>query len=123
MKTLYTLFLGIWYNIMNFINICGVISNGFLIAFTSEIGREQPLYMKFAIVIAFEVSLSGSARGMCKHSDAFGQVALIRFGRHKIFFTKLTHFINFEKKFQCFFQMIIVLVLFFCLFVLLVAIF
>lgn len=76
-------FLGIWFKIINFINICGVISNGFLIAFTSEIGREQPLYMKFAIVIAFEVSLSGLVRVMCE--VAFCQTAPIRSAHHKFF--------------------------------------
>ncbi|XP_054706410.1 anoctamin-8-like [Uloborus diversus] len=46
--------IGIWFNIINFINICGVISNAFLIAFTSEIGRGFSLYMQFAFVIGFE---------------------------------------------------------------------
>ncbi|XP_035216558.1 anoctamin-9-like [Stegodyphus dumicola] len=46
--------IGIWFHIINFINVCGVISNAFLIAFTSELGRESSLEIKFAIVIGFE---------------------------------------------------------------------
>lgn len=46
--------IGIWFHIINFINVVGVISNSFLIAFTSELGREKPLSHKLGIVIGFE---------------------------------------------------------------------
>ncbi|GBM06724.1 hypothetical protein AVEN_190925-1 [Araneus ventricosus] len=45
---------GIWFNIIDFINVCGVISNAFLIAFNSKIGRDESYAIKFAIIIGFE---------------------------------------------------------------------
>ncbi|KAG8180701.1 hypothetical protein JTE90_005798 [Oedothorax gibbosus] len=46
--------IGIWFHIIDFINVCGVISNAFLIAFTSELGRDKERYVQFAIIIGFE---------------------------------------------------------------------
>ncbi|XP_042901705.1 anoctamin-7 [Parasteatoda tepidariorum] len=46
--------IGIWFNLIDFINVCGVISNSFLIAFNSELGRDRDLWIKFAIIIGFE---------------------------------------------------------------------
>ncbi|KAF8794734.1 Anoctamin-7 like protein [Argiope bruennichi] len=46
--------IGIWFNIIDFINVCGVISNAFLIAFNSKLGRDRSYEIKFAIIIGFE---------------------------------------------------------------------
>lgn len=46
---------GMWYSILNFVNVCGVISNAFLIAFTSSYGKQYDLEHKLIIIIVFEV--------------------------------------------------------------------
>ncbi|KAK3584374.1 hypothetical protein CHS0354_001299 [Potamilus streckersoni] len=46
--------IGMWYGILNFVNLCGVISNGFLIAFTSTWGSKYTDTEKLWIVIGFE---------------------------------------------------------------------
>ena len=46
---------GMWFKILRFHNIAGVISNGFLIAFTSSWGKKYDLVGKLWIVIIFEV--------------------------------------------------------------------
>ena len=46
---------GMWYNILQFLNICGVVSNAFLIAFTSQWGHGYSDKNKLWIVIIFEV--------------------------------------------------------------------
>ena len=61
-----------WYNILQFLNICGVISNAFLIAFTSQWGSDYSLSGKLWIVIIFEVRnisiLSTTIKLMKDHS-------------------------------------------------------
>ena len=47
--------LGMWYSILQFINMVGVITNACLIAFTSKWGTEHDVTGQLAIVIAFEV--------------------------------------------------------------------
>ena len=47
--------LGMWYSILQFINMVGVITNACLIAFTSKWGTEHDLTGQLIIVIAFEV--------------------------------------------------------------------
>jgi len=49
------LFPGMWYSILNFVNLIGVISNGFLIAFTSSWASKYSLSTKLWICIGFEV--------------------------------------------------------------------
>ncbi|XP_013793719.2 anoctamin-1-like, partial [Limulus polyphemus] len=46
--------IGIWFHILRFMNVLGVISNAFLIAFTSEFGQSLTLAQKFLFVIGFE---------------------------------------------------------------------
>ncbi|XP_064610213.1 anoctamin-4-like isoform X2 [Liolophura sinensis] len=46
--------LGMWYSILNFLNIFGVVSNSFLIAFTSSWGSQFSSYHKLWVVILFE---------------------------------------------------------------------
>ncbi|XP_064636071.1 anoctamin-7-like isoform X3 [Lineus longissimus] len=48
--------IGMWYGILEFVNICGVVSNAFLIAFTSSYGRNNfPLLsQKLWFIIGFE---------------------------------------------------------------------
>ncbi|XP_076315841.1 anoctamin-7-like [Tachypleus tridentatus] len=46
--------IGIWFHILRFMNVLGVISNAFLIAFTSEYGQSLTLAQKFLFVIGFE---------------------------------------------------------------------
>ncbi|KAL5011379.1 hypothetical protein ScPMuIL_009930 [Solemya velum] len=46
--------IGMWYGILNFVNLCGVVSNGFLIAFTSTWGQQYDSMSQLWIVIAFE---------------------------------------------------------------------
>lgn len=48
-------FVGMWYIILKFVNICGVISNGFLIGFTSSWCRHCDVYERLWIVVGFEV--------------------------------------------------------------------
>ncbi|XP_076071817.1 anoctamin-7-like [Mytilus galloprovincialis] len=45
---------GTWYIILKFVNICGVISNGFLIGFTSSWCRHWDVYERLWIVVGFE---------------------------------------------------------------------
>ena len=47
--------LGTWFIILQFVNFCGVVSNGFLIGFTSSWGRSQDKYTQLWIVLGFEV--------------------------------------------------------------------
>ncbi|XP_064481991.1 anoctamin-4-like [Ornithodoros turicata] len=47
--------IGMWFHLFGFINVCGVVSNAFLIAFTSTFGKNlKSDYMRFIFVIAFE---------------------------------------------------------------------
>ncbi|XP_063415358.1 anoctamin-4-like isoform X1 [Mytilus trossulus] len=46
--------IGTWYIILQFVNVCGVISNGFLIAFTSSWGQQYDVYTRLWIVVGFE---------------------------------------------------------------------
>ncbi|KAH8042642.1 hypothetical protein HPB51_024874 [Rhipicephalus microplus] len=47
--------IGMWFHLFGFINVCGVVSNAFLIAFTSTFGRNlKSDYRRFMFVIAFE---------------------------------------------------------------------
>ncbi|ESO89426.1 hypothetical protein LOTGIDRAFT_234280 [Lottia gigantea] len=46
--------IGKWYDILYFVNIIGVITNAFLIAFTSSWGKDYTLYEKLWVVIGFE---------------------------------------------------------------------
>lgn len=44
-----------WFHLFGFINVCGVVSNAFLIAFTSTFGKNlKSDYRRFIFVIAFE---------------------------------------------------------------------
>jgi len=45
-----------WYDILNFINIVGVVTNACLIAFTSAWGMKHKLTEQLIIVLGFEVS-------------------------------------------------------------------
>ena len=47
---------GTWFSILQLLNICGVVSNAFLIAFTSSWGKQFTTTDKLWIVIGFEVS-------------------------------------------------------------------
>ncbi|KAK2168459.1 hypothetical protein NP493_1230g00018 [Ridgeia piscesae] len=49
------LMVGMWYSILQFLNFVGVISNAFLVAFTSSWGRNFTITEKLWIVIGFEV--------------------------------------------------------------------
>ncbi|XP_062910276.1 anoctamin-7-like isoform X1 [Mobula hypostoma] len=49
--------IGQWFTILDLINCVAVVTNGCLIVFTSEFGREKPLYEKLLILIAFEHTL------------------------------------------------------------------
>ncbi|XP_069129739.1 anoctamin-7-like isoform X3 [Argopecten irradians] len=51
--------IGRWYSILDFVNSCGVISNGFLIAFTSNWGQQFEFSTKLWIVIIFEHMVFG----------------------------------------------------------------
>ncbi|XP_033742824.1 anoctamin-4-like isoform X4 [Pecten maximus] len=51
--------IGRWYSILDFVNSCGVISNGFLIAFTSNWGQQFEFSSKLWIVIIFEHMVFG----------------------------------------------------------------
>ena len=51
-----------WYGILNFVNLVGVISNGFLIAFTSAWGLQFDIITRLWICIGFEVSEKCFAR-------------------------------------------------------------
>ncbi|XP_060078280.1 anoctamin-4-like [Ylistrum balloti] len=51
--------IGRWYSILEFVNTCGVISNGFLIAFTSDWGQQYDFSSKLWIVIIFEHMVFG----------------------------------------------------------------
>lgn len=46
--------IGTWYVILEFVNFCGVVSNGFLIGFTSSWGRSYSPYTRLWIVLGFE---------------------------------------------------------------------
>jgi hypothetical protein len=46
--------IGMWYSILNFVNIIGVITNAFLVAFTSAWGNSYNITGQLAIVIGFE---------------------------------------------------------------------
>ncbi|KAH9373671.1 hypothetical protein HPB48_018684 [Haemaphysalis longicornis] len=47
--------IGMWFHLFGFINVCGVVSNAFLIAFTSTFGRNlKSDYRRFIFVVAFE---------------------------------------------------------------------
>ena len=52
-----------WYNILQFLNICGVVNNAFLIAFTSQWGKKYSDEEKLWIVIIFEVRYTGREGG------------------------------------------------------------
>ena len=49
-----------WFQILLFVNFCGVVSNAFLIAFTSSWGAKYSTTGKLIIVIAFEVGAQQS---------------------------------------------------------------
>ena len=51
-----------WYGILNLVNLVGVISNGFLIAFTSQWGLKYSLVTRLWICIGFEVSMNSMLR-------------------------------------------------------------
>ncbi|KAL4230087.1 hypothetical protein ACF0H5_010472 [Mactra antiquata] len=46
--------LGMWYGILNFVNLIGVVSNGFLIAFTSSWGLRYSIQTRLWICLGFE---------------------------------------------------------------------
>ncbi|XP_060682076.1 anoctamin-7-like isoform X3 [Hemiscyllium ocellatum] len=46
--------IGHWFTILDLINNVAVVTNGCIIAFTSEFGREKPFYQKLIILIGFE---------------------------------------------------------------------
>ncbi|KAK0052977.1 anoctamin-3, partial [Biomphalaria pfeifferi] len=46
--------IGMWYNILNFVNFVGVLTNAFIIAFTSSWGSQFDITGKLAVVIGFE---------------------------------------------------------------------
>ncbi|KAH9507800.1 hypothetical protein Btru_052894 [Bulinus truncatus] len=46
--------IGMWYNILNFVNFVGVLTNAFIIAFTSSWGAQFNITGKLAVVIGFE---------------------------------------------------------------------
>jgi len=50
------IFTGMWYEILQFLNVLGVVSNACLIAFTSYWGSKYDTVGKLLIVIGFEVS-------------------------------------------------------------------
>lgn len=52
----FLILLGMWYSILEFLNYVGVITNAFIIAFTSQWGKEFSTSGKLWIVIGFEVS-------------------------------------------------------------------
>lgn len=52
---LLTMSSGMWYSILNFVNLIGVISNGFLIAFTSGWAQQYSLSTRLWICLGFEV--------------------------------------------------------------------
>ena len=51
-----------WYDILTFVNFAGVLSNAFLIAFTSSWGQDFSLEEKLWIVIGFEVCMLNSEK-------------------------------------------------------------
>ncbi|XP_013418581.1 anoctamin-7 [Lingula anatina] len=46
--------IGMWYSILQFVNVCGVVSNAFLIAFTAQWGKQFGAVEKLWLVIIFE---------------------------------------------------------------------
>ena len=58
--TLCVVLAGMWFQILLFVNFCGVVSNAFLIAFTSSWGAKYSTTGKLIIVIAFEVGTQQS---------------------------------------------------------------
>ncbi|CAH1778359.1 unnamed protein product [Owenia fusiformis] len=46
--------IGMWYGILQFLNVAGVVSNAFIIAFTSQWGKQYNEYEKLWLVILFE---------------------------------------------------------------------
>ncbi|GCC27423.1 hypothetical protein chiPu_0005847 [Chiloscyllium punctatum] len=46
--------IGHWFTVLDLINNVAVVTNGCIIAFTSEFGREKPFYQKLIILIGFE---------------------------------------------------------------------
>ncbi|PVD35218.1 hypothetical protein C0Q70_06499 [Pomacea canaliculata] len=46
--------IGMWYDILLFVNFCGVVSNAFIVAFTSHWGSSYSIAGKLIIVIGFE---------------------------------------------------------------------
>ena len=54
--------LGTWYSILQFLNIIGVVSNAFLVAFTSSWGKQFTTSEKLWIVIGFEVNRANYIR-------------------------------------------------------------
>jgi anoctamin-5 len=49
------LFTGKWYGILQFVNLVGVVTNGFIIAFTSSWAEDYSTTEKLWLVIGFEV--------------------------------------------------------------------
>ena len=47
---------GMWYGILNLVNFIGVLTNAFIIAFTSDWGSQFSTTGKLWVVIGFEVS-------------------------------------------------------------------
>ncbi len=52
----FTFLTGMWINILQFLNVVGVVTNSFLIAFTSSWGAKYTTEEKYLIVIIFQVS-------------------------------------------------------------------
>ncbi|XP_021363024.1 anoctamin-4-like isoform X2 [Mizuhopecten yessoensis] len=46
--------IGTWFTILQIVNVCGVVSNGFIIAFTSSWGQQYDIVTQLWIVIGFE---------------------------------------------------------------------
>ncbi|XP_074650547.1 anoctamin-7-like isoform X3 [Tubulanus polymorphus] len=56
--------IGMWYALLTFVNVCGVVSNAFLIAFTASFGKQYDLAGKLALVLVFEHIVCGIALTM-----------------------------------------------------------
>jgi anoctamin-5 len=52
---IYDVFTGKWYGILQFVNLIGVVTNGFIIAFTSSWAEGYSTTEKLWLVIGFEV--------------------------------------------------------------------
>ncbi|XP_054706945.1 anoctamin-7-like [Uloborus diversus] len=57
--------IGMWMHIINFINFCGIISNAFLIAFNSRVGRGEERISQATMIVLFEITILFLRSAIC----------------------------------------------------------